>query len=287
MQIVDIVELLLETERSNSRKLRITAHPSGGCLLLGMPAKVKEDVLPPPDLDNGDVEDSLSYSDQPVTLKEHTRHVVRRTHEWANNCLPASLVEVLSAAAELHDLGKADPRFQFVLHGDEVEAAIAIEGGDFLAKSDGLYRAPVLERQLRQAAGLPDGFRHEMLSMQLVEQRAACFSENQELRDLLLHLIASHHGHGRAFAPVVLDEEPPGFAVGELSLTDKERKRLAAEPPHRVDSGVADRFWRLTRRFGWWGLAYVEAVLRLADRNASASETLARRRLSRTMASRW
>jgi CRISPR-associated endonuclease/helicase Cas3 len=161
-----------------------------------------------------------------------------------------------------HDLGKLDPRFQALLRGCSLWS---ITDQDSLAKSSG-FRDRALEKQLRQRAGLPTGFRHELLST-LIAAASETLAGHSE-RDLLLHLIASHHGRCRAMAPVVLDTDPLPF----MAQVDGEKIQYAGDPQPlaALDSGVAERFWSLTRRFGWWGLPYLESLLRLADQAASA-----------------
>jgi CRISPR-associated endonuclease/helicase Cas3 len=140
---------------------------------------------------------------------------------------------------------------------------------EILAKSDGVPQSPAQRKTARERSGLPSGFRHEMLSVQLAELSQQLPDDTAQ-RDLILHIIAAHHGHARPFAPVIPDDELPTVEVNGIALPHEQRTQLI--PSHRLDSGVAERFWLLTRRFGWWGLAYLEAVLRLADQQASAAE---------------
>lgn len=224
-----------------------------------------------PSMDEGGDESSRSQRVAPILLKDHTEHVRDAVRQSLTGLPLGTFVNNYELAGDLHDLGKADERFQAMLRRTGRTDAWLLVGvtSSLLAKSDGVPQSPIQRKAARERSGLPAGFRHEMLSVQLAELSPQ-LPDDAAQRDLILHLIAAHHGHARPFAPVVIDDELPPVEVEGLTLTHEQREQLI--PPHRLDSGIAERFWLLTRRFGWWGLAYLEAVLRLADQQASASE---------------
>ena len=123
-------------------------------------------------------------------------------------------------------------------------------------------KTPAARRRVRESAGYPEAGRHELLSVRLAESAPALLPTDGGLRDLVLHLVASHHGHCRPFAPVVLDDEAPAV---EFELCGHRTHWPGPTGLERLDSGIADRYWRLTRHYGWWGLAWLESLLRLAD----------------------
>jgi CRISPR-associated endonuclease/helicase Cas3 len=182
--------------------------------------------------------------------------------------------DAITMAAALHDWGKADWRFQALLRSSSVFAAMA--SGVVLAKSGSLNSSLAARGEARKRAELPDGFRHEMLSVEILVH---CYRDlithgASDPDDLLLHLIATHHGHARPFAPVVRDDPADDqlLTIESDGLTINPQQRKAWTPSHRLDSGIAERFWKLTRTHGWWGLAWLESILRLADQQASAAE---------------
>ena len=223
-----------------------------------------------PVVDEGEDDRSRTTCGEPILLCDHTRHVREEVARTVGSLALDDLSELYCLAADLHDLGKADERFQAMLRRADRTDAWLLAGMDsaLLGKSDGMPQTPRQRKQARERAGLPEGFRHEMLSVQI----AFCgrlLPADLEQQELVLHLIASHHGYARPFAPVVPDDDPPDVMVNAVTITGKDRLQC---PPHRLDSGIADRFWTLCRRYGWWAVAYLEAILRLADQQASADE---------------
>jgi CRISPR-associated endonuclease/helicase Cas3 len=196
-----------------------------------------------------------------VTLTVHTNAVVARARQYAQlSGLSADHLNAIVLAARFHDLGKSDPRFQAILNWSG-------EGGEeLLAKGP---RPPSARAYLhrRELSGYPSGARHEFGSMLLAEKHAMWPSK--DIKELALYLIGTHHGQGRALAPVWREEEDiaiPGPIDGQ-SVTAMDVNKVA-----RLGSGWVDRYWSVTRKYGWWGIAHLEALLRRADSTVSRDE---------------
>lgn len=217
--------------------------------------------------DHTDVDDTASTTGVKITLKEHCCGVADWARRFATDCgLSQPLIEDLWLAGRLHDLGKADHRFQIWLHGgDEMAWADTAEP---IAKSEMQANDRAARKRALALSGYPKGARHELLSVALVERYPDVLAQAHD-RELVLHLVGTHHGWARPFPPVIPDPTPVDVSV------DLEGQVLQAMSTHgleKLSSRWVEQFWRMVRRYGVWGLAYLETLLRLADYARSAEE---------------
>ena len=211
-----------------------------------------------PSSDFGSEDDEMSLTPEAVELDEHGRAVGALARSIAERIgLPSTLAAVVERAGALHDIGKSDHRFQRWLDPE--------------GRRDALMAKSTTPRSrweaTRAASGWPRGGRHEDLSARLVHawlERHPAWGD-PEHRDLLLHLVVSHHGKGRPLVPPVED----GTAAKVSAVVDGAAVEAPADLA-RVDWGHPRRFRKLNERFGPWGLALLEAVVIRADHAVSA-----------------
>jgi CRISPR-associated endonuclease/helicase Cas3 len=148
--------------------------------------------------------------------------------------LSYDLARALELAARLHDRGKNRIFWQKAIGNPASKQA--------LAKTD----------HGRWKKGICDGYRHELGSLIEIESDADITAMADSEQDLVLHLIASHHGWAR-----------PHF--------EPQAEDLAAAPEANATMMMAAmrRYARVQRRCGRWGLAWLEALMKAVDATAS------------------
>lgn len=253
-----------------------------------VPLSALREVLEPEETIEHGVElttdgDDSFHAGRAVSLAEHSTDVETFAREYATRCgLGSWLVEHVAIAAWLHDIGKADRRFQLLLRGgSEIEF---FKDETLWAKSAMPPGAREAHRLAQHKSGYPRGARHEVQSLAMLQGQLEAVkkgmtrldSTKEPDLDLVLHLVASHHGYCRPFAPAVADEIPVDVTLFEhTSKTFGEidfPSTSSSNGLHRLDSPLGDRFWSLVAKYGWQELCWLEAILRLADHRASEEE---------------
>ena len=192
---------------------------------------------------------------QPETLSAHTAAVVGHARAIAEKLFPTTdsstvgepnLRRCLTLAAALHDLGKNRSQWQRNIGNLDYDPA-KVE--TILAKSGGNLRPRLLAEHYRHEFG-------SLFDAICSPEPASALATLSDLeRDIVLHLVAAHHGRARPHFP-------PEEVFDHAAASPAESTAIAMEIPRR--------FSRLQRRFGRWGLAWLESLLRAADYAASA-----------------
>jgi CRISPR-associated endonuclease/helicase Cas3 len=181
--------------------------------------------------------DASKIASFPVAWQVHTDDVEANARLIVRKLkLPDFLQLALILAARLHDLGKKRLLWQLDIGNPNPS--------EWLAKSGSRMRPRNLT-----------SYRHEFGSLINSVNDPDFQRSSDDLKSLVLHLIATHHGRARPhfFQDEAFDPEPNGL----------DPATIAAEVPLRFAS--------LQRKYGRWGLAYIESLLRAADYAASAN----------------
>ncbi len=177
-------------------------------------------------------EERRAESRHPQLLADHQSWTELKARRIAQGVgLSGAYTQALAIAGRLHDEGKKAENWQRA----------------FNAKRDGVYAKT--KGPLNSA--LLNHYRHEFGSLSYVEKDSEFMALPEDWRDLVLHLVAAHHGGARPLISTQGCEDAPPSAL-EARARD-----------------VALRFARLQKRWGPWGLAWWETLLRAADQQAS------------------
>lgn len=206
----------------------------------------------------GDSDETDSMIETGITLKEHLDGVGDRAGKIAMRLGLDDFVDDLRLAGRLHDIGKTDPRFQELLTG--ADPVYGVMHDEPLAKSlPGVRRTTDLHNKI---------VRHEITSAAMLASSTEVLALAKD-SDLVLYLVGAHHGWGHPLLPVIDDTNPSTFSY---MFNGHKMRSIADISGSTLALDMTDRFWRLVERYGYYGLAWLETILRLADHMQSAEE---------------
>jgi CRISPR-associated endonuclease/helicase Cas3 len=247
------------------------------------------------------IDDDLSTDDDPlsqrnrwVSLAEHLADVEveagRLVSLLPKDSLHGELTNAVITAGRLHDLGKVHPAFQTMLASTTGADAAEIQRREMTdqpwAKSGGAERAVPTRRY----------FRHELASALALLDPDCTLLHAEPERDLVVYLVAAHHGRvrlgirslpdedrgdsGELVALGVRDGETLGafecesFSIPEttLSLSTMTLGRDPSGTPSWSERALA---LRDREDIGPFRLAYLEMLVRIADWRASEAAEVA------------
>jgi CRISPR-associated endonuclease/helicase Cas3 len=165
-------------------------------------------------------------------VEHEAREIVARLGMLENSPTEAQAVIL---AAKWHDLGKKRDIWQRSIGNLNADVVLAKSGPGMKPRDITTYR-------------------HEFGSLIDVSALPEFQNLEEETKTLVLHLIAAHHGRARPHFP---ENE-----VFDLARDGQSAAVQACETPRR--------FARLQRKYGRWGLAYLESIVRAADYAVSA-----------------
>lgn len=267
----------------------------------GFDTSIASSVAPVPTAasgtDDGNDQDPASAGNW-QSIAQHTDDVCGELHAILEET--GVVCAALPIAARWHDLGKAHEAFQSKIKLDRRLSADGKAHTPIAKAPDGAWKHHREKDAEGETLKRRRHFRHELASALAVLQPGVG-NIPEELRDLVVWLIAAHHGKVRLSIRSMPDEDvPPGekrFARGvwdgdllaEVSLGDSiisPSLTLSLEPmelglctqkPFENYPSWAERMLALrdAAEFGPLRLAYWETFLRAADERASAKNHIA------------
>ena len=189
-------------------------------------------------------DDGPTFQRRPVGLESHLNGVSARTRAVAERLGVPEMTEDLALAARLHDLGKLDDRFQRLCGRRQDAAPLAQSGHSWIER-----------RRRETVCDYPKGERHEALSVELMIRHG--LHKTASDTELVEHLVASHHGWSRPFVRAARGMARIDDRLFCLAFDD--------ELAHAEAERAPARFRSVQERFGWLGLAWLEAIVQLSD----------------------